>query len=210
MKLIDLSHPVDAQTPVYPGDPHPRLECLVEMPAAEYTAYEITAGTHVGTHLDAPRHMLALGAFADEIPVERLCGRGVLVDARGLPAIDVPLLEGIILQPGDIVVVLTGHSAVYHEPGYFERYPLVTEAFALNLLAAHVAVLGLDTPSPDHAPFAIHKLLLGGGTLIVENLAHVDRLLDLPRFEIYALPVRYHADAAPVRVIARVADDAAV
>src|SRR3712207_478014 len=82
MEVIDLTHTVGETAPVYPGDPIPQVVCLQDMPEAEFALYEIRAGTHAGTHMDAPRHMLASGLFAAEIPVDRLFGRGVLVDAR--------------------------------------------------------------------------------------------------------------------------------
>src|SRR5437660_9673206 len=35
---------------------------------------------HMGTHLDAPRHFVTNGRTIDEIPVEWLCGPGVIVN----------------------------------------------------------------------------------------------------------------------------------
>lgn len=61
----------------------------------------------------------------------------------------------------------------------------------------------MDTPSPDRVPYAVHRLLLASNILIMENLAHLDQLLGVAQFEVFALPLKLHADAAPVRVVAK-------
>lgn len=48
-----------------------------------------------------------------------------------------------------------------------------------------------------------HKTLLGNGILIMENLVNLEKLLDIPSFEVIALPMKLQADAAWVRVVVR-------
>lgn len=79
---------------------------------------------------------------------------------------------------------------------------MVTDAFAQALVEAGVHMLGLDTPTPDRAPFPVHKILLGNGVLIAENLTNLEELLTVPSFIVFALPAKLQADAAPARVIA--------
>ena len=43
-------------------------------------AQYIMTSNHMGTHLDAPRHFVTNGRTIDEIPVEWLCGPGVIVN----------------------------------------------------------------------------------------------------------------------------------
>ncbi len=52
--------------------------------------------------------------------------------------------------------------------------------------------------------FKTHKILLGGGVLIIENLTNVG-LLAGKDFTVYALPIKLELDGAPARVIAQVA-----
>lgn len=155
--------------------------------------------------MDAPLHMIPDGARLSEIPAERFFGRGVLVDARGHDVVDSALLKGTRLRRGDIVLVLTGFSEQFREPSYFQDYPEISERFAEVLVRTGVSILGLDTPSPDREPYAIHKQLLGNGILIVENLTNLQALVGRRILEVIALPARFEADAAPVRVVARVA-----
>ena len=69
---------------------------------------------------------------------------------------------------------------------------------------AGVSAAGFDSPSPDTAPFATHKKLLGHGILIIENLVNLERLLGVGEFEVVALPVKFAADGGLARVVARV------
>ncbi len=68
MKLVDLTHTVDASMPVYPGDPTPELKQTAFIGEHGYNEYCLHAGMHVGTHMDAPLHMIPDGAFMSEIP----------------------------------------------------------------------------------------------------------------------------------------------
>jgi kynurenine formamidase len=68
---------------------------------------------------------------------------------------------------------------------------------------ASVSAVGLDTPSPDREPFSIHRQLLGSGVLIIENLTKLEGLVGATPYEVIALPIKFQAEAAPARVIAR-------
>ena len=67
-----------------------------------------------------------------------------------------------------------------------------------------VHAVGMDTLGPDEPPFPTHKILLGNGILIIENLTNLDKLIG-KQFDVIALPVKLATDAASVRVIAKVA-----
>ncbi len=211
MKIIDLSHTFADLMPVYPGDPEARLRMFGSVDeAGQCPMFEVTTGMHVGTHLDAPLHMIPNGDALADLAPHRFFGRGVLIDARGRQEIDVDLIDNIELQPGDIVLVCTGFSKRFREPEYYEEYPVVTEAFANALVTARVNLLGLDTPGPDHSPYLIHRILLSAGVLIAENLTHLDLLIGVHDFEVIALPIKFQAEAAPARIVARINDSEAL
>lgn len=171
-----------------------------------FTAYWLASGMHVGTHLDAPAHFIADGAMVSDIALEWLMGRGVLIDARGRTEIDVDVLEQIELACGDMVLVWTGYDEHFLEPNYFTHHPIITAAFAQKLIDAGISAVGIDTPSPDRAPFALHCLLLGNGVLIIENLAHLEQLATTGNFTVYAFAPKFAAEGAFVRVVAQVSD----
>jgi kynurenine formamidase len=157
---------------------------------------------HIGTHIDAPAHMFTGGASIADLPPEAFFGRGRLIDARQADVIGPELLDASPAASGDIVLVLTGFSERFGDPIYYSGYPEISEAFAAGLVARGVRMLGLDTPSPDRAPFQVHKLLLANGVLIAENLTNLAALAGLAAFDVVALPAKYAADGAPARVVA--------
>ncbi len=203
MPIIDLTHTFTASMPVYPGDAKPTVEQTAFLTEHGYNDFSIRTGMHVGTHIDAPLHMVENGKRIAAYPVERFVGQGVLLDAREKKIIDTDLLDGKTVEHGSIVLVLTGFDHCYHDARYFTDFPKMTEQFAKKLVAAGVIIVGMDTASPDVAPFPVHKILLGNDVLILENLTNLSTLLNVPQFEVLALPAKYDVEAAPVRVIAR-------
>ena len=203
MNIVDLTHTFSDTMPVYPGDPIPELRCVAEVAVGGITKYEVSTGMHVGTHMDAPLHMVEGGAYLSEFPPDKFLGRGVLLDARGKSSIDTDLVRGSDLRPGDIAIIMTGLSKRYRSPEYFDSYPEITSKLAQLFVEAGVSIVGMDTPSPDRPPFGIHKILLGNRILIIENLTNLHSLEGRGAFELIALPAKFHAEAAPTRVIAR-------
>jgi len=201
MQYIDLTQTFGPKMPVYPGDPQSELKQITTIEKDGFTDHQLNTAMHVGTHMDAPLHMIPGGKKISEIGLDKFFGPGRLIDARGKEKIDADSLEGV--QAGDILLILTGFSQKFHEPEYYEKYPELTEAFASEAVALGVKLIGLDTPSPDRPPFLSHKILLGSEILIIENLANLEQLLS-QKFEVIALPAKFETDAAPARVIARI------
>ena len=84
MKLIDVSVPLDAGTPTYPGDTPFTLEAVSRMARGDTSNVStLHLSAHAGTHVDAPRHFFNEGAGADALPLELLLGRAHVV---GIPA----------------------------------------------------------------------------------------------------------------------------
>jgi kynurenine formamidase len=203
MELIDLTHTFSEPMPLYPGDDQPEIRQTSFLEKDGYNDFSLKSGMHVGTHIDAPLHFIAGGKKMSEIPVNQFFGRGRLVDARGELTIHAGLLDKIDLKAHDIVLVMTGRSKDYQASSYFQNFPEVTEDFAQILIDKGVSMLGLDTCSPDKEPYAIHKMLLGAGVLIIEDLANLEALVGTT-FSVIALPLKIEAEASLARVVAGV------
>src|SRR5687767_9843416 len=117
-RLIDLSRTFDAGTPVYPGDPEPKIVRVNDAAKDGFTAHSLSCGLHVGTHMDAPMHMIEGGKPVSELPVESFCGEGILVDARGRKSVEADLLPSAQNLEGKILLVHTGHAARWGEKDY--------------------------------------------------------------------------------------------
>ncbi len=204
-RLVDLTHTVRMPMPTYPGDPAFSLMQIATIEANGCTDHLLQTSMHVGTHMDAPLHMIEGGAYLSDIDAEHFIGSGRYIDARNRQTIDVEILKDHRLDPGDIVLVHTGHSEKYGTDDYFSNHPVLTDGFAQAMAACGVHCVGMDMPSPDTAPFTVHKTLLAHGILIIENLTNLDALRDAGTFTVIALPPKLRSDAAPVRVIAMIA-----
>ena len=81
-ELFDLTMPLRPGMPVQPGDPPFVLQQESSHEAQGFEVARVCLGTHTGTHIDAPRHFFADGATLDSFALDRLVGRGVVIDCR--------------------------------------------------------------------------------------------------------------------------------
>jgi len=204
MKYVDLTHEFVDNMPVYFGDPPTSLKQITTIAKNGYTDHQLTTVMHVGTHMDAPLHMIENGAYMSDIPLDQFAGPGIFIDARGKKVIDIEMFPKKIPQ-GSIVLVYTGMEQKYGSEEYATEYPAITEAFARGVVAAGAKILGFDILNPDKSEeYPIHKILLSKPVLIIENLMNLKALVEVQSFEVFAFPMKLHAEAAPVRVVARI------
>lgn len=201
MKFIDLSVPVNEQTPAYPGDPKIKIEPAGIFAKDGYNDHFVSLGTHVGTHIDAPLHMVDGGKTLDQIPLEQFIGRGRLIEG-----LDLETVKNTDIEEGDVILFQTGMIENYHDKTYFKDYLEIPKEVADYLVEKKIKMVGMDMASPDHPPFNIHRILLGAGILIIENLTNMSELAG-KEFTVYALPIKLQLDGAPARVIAKINND---
>src|ERR1051326_6286244 len=110
MKLIDVSVPLDASTPTYPGNTPFRLEPINRI-AGGHTSNVSTIhmSAHAGTHVDAPRHFFDDRPGAEALPIEMLVGRTRVVEVTAR-RIDAEALAGFDLSE-DIRVLFKTHNS---------------------------------------------------------------------------------------------------
>lgn len=204
--LIDLTHTFTDDMPVYPGDDCSKLYQSCSIDKDGVTDHTIQSGMHVGTHMDAPLHMVEGGTYMSEIDIAHFQGRGVLIDARGKNIIDEDTLQDQDIRANDIVLVRTDWDKKYRTDQYFKDWPYMTTGFAQKLCDLGISLIGMDTPGPDPEcdDFPAHKVFLPNDVLIIENMAHLEKLENHENFVVHAYPAKYHADAAPVRVVAQI------
>ena len=213
-RIVDLSHPVDDDTPVYPGDPVARFSPAATVAADGYNVLHVRMGSQTGTHVDAPYHFLDDGARVDELPLEYFLAPAVIADIRGKPPhgrIEWADLEPCAdrLGPGRILLLHTGWDEHWGTDAYFD-HPFLTGDAAERVVAAGVRTVGLDALSLDETVvggepadgFAAHLAVLGAGGVIVENLRGLGAVTGTDPV-LSVLPLRFvGADGAPVRAVA--------
>lgn len=199
--IVNLSVPINEDTPVYPGDPKTIIKPAGILEKHGYQDHFVSVGTHVGTHVDAPAHMIAGGKKLDQIKVERFVGNGVYIKTGKDITLEKVKAAGI--KKGDIVLLDTGMSDFYHQEEYYNNYPAIPENAANYFVERKIKMVGVDMCSVDHEPFPVHKILLKNEVLIIENLTNLSQLGG-KNFKVYALPINLEIDGAPARVIAEI------
>ncbi len=207
--LYDCSHTITSDMPVYPGDDASGIKTVCTVKEHGYWVSRLETGIHVGTHIDAPGHMIEGGKNLSEIPLDHFVGKGIVVDARAEAKkgiITPQSLAGVDLKKDAIVLVCTGWGEKFRQKDYYVDHPVFHEDFAQALIASQIKIVGMDTPSPDGPPFDLHRSFLSQEILIIENLCKLENLIPLKAFEVLAWPLKTSCEGSPVRVVAQTSE----
>ncbi len=193
--------------------PPPRIKRIKSIEEDGMSVHEYSFTTHMGTHVDAPIHMVLNGDAIDDISLERFCGQGNYISLRkkSFEAITVSDLKSAnVIKPDGVLIINTGWYEKFGADDYFE-HPYLTEDSAEWLVYRRIKMLIMDTVTPDvprlirkpgyTAP--VHRKLLGSNILIVENAANLGLLEHRRNFMVFAMPIKIaDADGSPCRVFA--------
>ena len=212
MEYVDLSQPIRSGTRSYPGDPVAEVTPHATFEEDGFRVTNLSLGSHTGTHVDGPSHLLADGKSLDDFPIDAFAFEAVRISATNLDAREAITCSHFPSPPeADLVAIHTGWDEHWNTDAYFDHSYLDPEL--ATWLAKQGYHVGIDAPSVDPTPTAragpdelsgypAHHELLGSDRLLVENLTG---LADLPsQFTLVAFPLSISAvDGAPVRAVAR-------
>ncbi|MDX9958866.1 MAG: cyclase family protein [Spirochaetia bacterium] len=213
MNTIDLTQFITPDMPVYPGTEGPKIDNATSIAQDGFAEKLLTMYSHTGTHVDAPGHMIPGAKTLDQFSVDTFIGRAVVIDVPEVsePCISLRLLEDQAerLKGCDFVLFHTGWDAKWGQGGYFSGFPVLSADAARLLCGLGLKGLGFDCISVDpvgSTDMEIHRILLGSGLVIVENLCNLS-MLNGAAFTFSCLPLRIRdSDGSPVRAVAMLAD----
>lgn len=212
MRVVDLTHPYANDMPLYPGLPTPSFEDIAQVERDGYAMSEYLLLNHIGTHVDAPAHQIAGGATLDEIPLDSLVTEAVTIDlsAREPGPVGPDELEPLLgdLGEGDWVFLYSDNGRNWGNEAYWTGWSYPDAEATQMLIDRGIVGIGFDGPSADPVDtetFALHRVWLGAGRMILENLTNLDALPGRARVVVAPLSVR-GANGAPARVLAFVPD----
>jgi arylformamidase len=204
-RLWDISPPVHAGSPVFPGDaPYQQAWACTIGPGCPVNVSTLTLSPHTGAHADAPLHYDAEGAAAGAMELAPFLGRCRVVHAIGCgPLVRWEHLAQALVDLPPRVLVRTYAQAPTHrwDPALAAYAPEVVE----RLAGLGVVLIGIDTASIDPADsksLDSHQVIRRHGLRVLENLL----LDDVPEgdYELIALPLKLTtACASPVRAVLR-------
>lgn len=202
MQFVDLSHRLHDGMAVFPGDEAFSLLPSRTLEQHHYSAWHLSSGMHVATHLDVPRHLLSDPRNIADFPLERFLLPGMVLDCRDQDPILINESDLAGFMPGMALLLYTGWDIHFGEPLYFDKHPELSAVSVAKILALRPGLVGVDLPSPDRSPFSAHKRLLREDILILENLRGLGQLLGCTGFRLAAFPLNLEAEASLVRAVA--------
>jgi len=194
-------------------DPHakPLIIPSAKMDVHGYESEMIFMSTHTGTHMDAPYHFHLAGKSIDEVSVDKFVADAVLLNIKKpvkgyVTKTDIRKCEKKVrISKGNAVIISTGWETHWVNNDYLSSNPGLSKDAARYLVSKKVSMVGIDTANVDHPSvrnFAVHKILLPKGVLIVENLCNLKRIKQA-HFGLIVLPLKIKgASGSPVRAIA--------
>ena len=106
MDLIDITRDL-MHTPVYPGDPEPKLTPFQSLAAGDGCNMAVlTSALHAGTHADSPLHFFRSGADISRLSAERFIGPCTVIEVPPGPITGAyvnehfPRVERLLLKGG--------------------------------------------------------------------------------------------------------------
>ncbi|CUU49824.1 cyclase family protein [Clostridium beijerinckii] len=215
MKVIDLTHTISENMPVYPGTEKPKLGVASTYKKDGFKETLITMFSHTGTHMDSPAHLFSQRTTLDSFNAEQFVGKGIVVDCSNLKEgqkITMKYIEDV-KEKADIaryILFYTGWDKYWGTDAYFGNYPYITEEVAEYLIKSKKKGVGIDVIGIDPIKdenLTIHKKLFAETDIVViENLTSLDKVGN-DIFTFCALPIKFKdSDGAPVRAVAILED----
>lgn len=198
--IVDLTHYLDAMSPVWPGNEPFMAEAIKTFETDGFYQQKVTFWEHTGTHVDAPIHFIEDGITSDAIDISTLFAPLSVIDisARAAEDPDTALTVDDILDyeaeygelgAGALVAMNSGWSSKWSDPEAFvnldaggvQHYPgFHPDAAEFLVTERDIVGIAVDTLSQDpgnSTDFGTHITILGAGKYGIEgmnNLAAMD------------------------------------
>lgn len=211
MNIIDLTHVIETDMRVYPGDPEVKVENALIHSKDHCHVDKLIMGTHAGTHIDAPFHFSKSGKNLSDYSVDRFIGRGAVIDVsykKNNEVIFIDDLEpfGEAILKSDFAVIRTGYDKYINSEEYIS-HPYLSKEASIYLKDMGIRLVGIDTYSVDSTynndNFDAHDILLSNDILIAENLSNLDKLDLYKNYIFHFVPLKIkNGDGSPIRAYA--------
>ena len=201
MKLVDLSHPISNEMSTYPSDPDVSIKVQKQIENDGSLLHSFSMGTHTGTHLDAPAHIIPNTKTLSDFALESFFGLAIKVDNDSYKSLKrrKEKFDGIIYD--------TGWYNKFEDPitFYGNKRPVIPMDLIQISIELNVNFFGCDLPSVDTSGLKdkpLHYALLEKDIIIYESLANLNCVPTSVPFKFYGFPLSFqNFDGSPVRAI---------
>ena len=149
MRVIDLTHTITPDIPVYPGTEPPTFEPASTYERDGFRETLVTMYTHTGTHIDPPYHLYPGRTRLDEFPADRFVGMALRIDCRGIPEGDPITMDrlrpyGDLIRQADFLLFNTGWDSKWGTSEYFGDYPCIDDEVLDLIIEGDYRGIGFD------------------------------------------------------------------
>jgi arylformamidase len=211
MQIYDVSVPLSAATPTYPGDPGIEIKQWLSLTNGDAANVSVLHfGLHSGTHVDAPAHFIEGGAKVDSLPLQSLIGAAQVIGVReDIKVINESFVATNCDHKCERILFKTRNSNFWNDPaqGFRADYTFIDPSAAKLLVKLGIKLVGIDYLSVEQFQsdkFETHHILLSDNIVILEGLDL--RAVAAGSYELICLPLKIaggHGDGAPARTILR-------
>lgn len=211
MKIVDLTVELLSGMPVYGGAPPPLLKEKFTVAEMGFRVTDLQIDSHAGTHIDAPSHMLEGAQMLDDLPIDQYYGPAFMMDVSAFAESKIPLDEfkkyEKEIAKAEFVILNSGWHKKFGTEDYNHGFPNPTQE-AAEWLAGFPNLKGvaIDMPTIDHhglEPLVVHKTLMAGKKIIIENLTNLSGLPN--NFLLACFPLKFRdAEGSPCRAVAMI------
>lgn len=203
-RIWDITPPLDARTPVFPGDTPLSVRWLSRLESgAGANVSEIVLTPHVGAHADAPLHLDSAADDVASLRLETFIGRCLVVDLS--EEVSTEPIGPEALSASTFPARILFKTREKRPAAWTPDFRALSPALVRRLAEEGVALVGTDAPSVDPAESELlvsHRIALANRMTILENLD----LAGVPagEYELIALPLALKGvEASPVRAVLR-------
>ncbi len=211
MKVIDLTHVIKSDMPVYPGTEPPVLTPANTYEKDGFRETRLSMFTHTGTHMDPPAHIIPGRKTLDAFPPDQFIGDALVIDCTALregEPITMAQLQpyGDKVTRADFLLFYLGWDVRWGTDAYFGDYPCIDDDVLTLILRGDYKGIGFDVISVDpiaDGNLTRHKKLFAARDIVnIENLCNLGLCgRDLFRFSCFPLRIE-DCDGSPIRAVA--------
>lgn len=187
MKYIDISQTIYSGMKKYPSDPSVKISQFKSLKKGNScNLSKLVLGSHSGTHIDSPRHIFNKGKSVDDIRIKDLILGVVVMNTEELSTRKrlAKKIKGVLIK------------STKNKTGLSLRE-------AKEIVSQKIKVVGIDQMSIEESrdkSHSVHRLLLGQGKIIIENLDLTE--VKPGYYQLICLPLKIaKGDGAPARAI---------
>ncbi len=198
-KIIDLSHTIAPDIPLWPGDPPVVFTNVADFATDGYFLRNFSMGEHSGTHMNAPSSFKNGADGIDTYDASSRVLPAVVIDVRArttnnpdyaLTKADLLAWEGVhgLVPAGSLVLLYTGWQEKWGDPVaffnqdangalHFPGFAGATTTFLLQQRS--IAGVGIDTHGADPGldqTYATNTQVLKHNGIVLECVANLDKI----------------------------------